>query len=1019
VSVTAAVDPNHATGRKLPESTVRRLAVVSAWTLVSKITGLLRVVVIGAVLGPTFFANAFVSTNLVPNLTYSAVAGPVLSLVIVPALVRAITTDGLGEAALVFRRVTGYVLFCAACVAGGLLVVAPGIAWLLTLGVPDVVGQERAWWLAMLLLAFVAPQVVLYALAALGTAAQQARGRFAAAAAAPALENVGLMVTLGIVAVGYGPGLEVGDVPLGMVVTLGIGATASVLLHAVVQVIGAARAGLRLRPAWWGADPMARDIAARMRSSLAVAIGPALSMFAVLALSATVAGGVLVLQIAYALYALPLALGVRAIIAAVLPGMAAAATGDDGGEGFARLWRQALTYAIFVGLPALCLMVGFAEPIATLLAQGELRDGPLVRALTACVVLFGVCQLARGVNEIGRQALFARLDHRGPSRVSKAALLTTLVLGLAALLVPAGPARLAALAFAVLAAEVVAAGLQLRGVSRVVSPHRLVDWTGVGIGLLGAVLMVPLILLGSLVAGLDVGPVTRLGSLPVAALLATVTFACVVALLHERTDTEQPADDDAARVRRPPHMVPAGLLITAVVAVLLLAGLGALNPFAGLLIIGALAVGALLALCAWRPIVATYLYIGTVLVLAGVERGRLVPLARLNEALFVVLVVGALIGLYLRWVAGGRPQLRLHPLDGPIAAFVLACTLWPLASMMLRGTAPVAGDVLAVLPVVKLVALMVLVRMTVHTERQLIRLVRLMVWSAAVIAVIAVLQTLRFGPVLTLLDTFWASPGRDITSERGTTTLASSIATGDVIVIALVVVVACAMGGWLGRRERIILGTTLGAGTLAAGQFSTWLAAAFVAALILARYPYLRRRAVRFVPLAAVAVLVGLPAFLGRLEGVEEFGVPRSWLGRWDNLSNFYVPRLEENFAFLIGVSPDSVLPAPETWRTEIFLESGYLQFIWVGGLPLLAVFGWLSWRLLHQMTTISTRPGVVGACAMAAWCTWWMVVVLSVIDPHLFLRGTGDFLFALIGAATGTLAAERSTAARMTEVGR
>jgi putative peptidoglycan lipid II flippase len=56
-------------------------ATVAAWTLVSRASGLLRVVVIGAVLGPTFLANTFLATNTVPNLTFAAVAGPVLGLV--------------------------------------------------------------------------------------------------------------------------------------------------------------------------------------------------------------------------------------------------------------------------------------------------------------------------------------------------------------------------------------------------------------------------------------------------------------------------------------------------------------------------------------------------------------------------------------------------------------------------------------------------------------------------------------------------------------------------------------------------------------------------------------------------------------------------------------------------------------------------------------------------------------------------------------------------------------------------
>src|SRR5215475_11344078 len=44
---------------------------VAGWTLVSRGTGLLRVIVVGAILGPTFFANIFQATNFIPNITFN------------------------------------------------------------------------------------------------------------------------------------------------------------------------------------------------------------------------------------------------------------------------------------------------------------------------------------------------------------------------------------------------------------------------------------------------------------------------------------------------------------------------------------------------------------------------------------------------------------------------------------------------------------------------------------------------------------------------------------------------------------------------------------------------------------------------------------------------------------------------------------------------------------------------------------------------------------------------------------
>src|SRR5919204_2968542 len=62
---------------------------VAAWTIVSRVTGLIRFLVIGAVLGATFFGNTYQFTNSLPNLLYyGLLAGSLFSSLLVPALVR-------------------------------------------------------------------------------------------------------------------------------------------------------------------------------------------------------------------------------------------------------------------------------------------------------------------------------------------------------------------------------------------------------------------------------------------------------------------------------------------------------------------------------------------------------------------------------------------------------------------------------------------------------------------------------------------------------------------------------------------------------------------------------------------------------------------------------------------------------------------------------------------------------------------------------------------------------------------
>src|SRR6185503_12908267 len=121
---------------------------VAGWTLFSRVTGLLRVAVAGAVLGSTFFANIFQATNTIPNLTFNLMAGSVLTALIIPLVVAALGVDG---------------------------------------PIATAAARRECW----ILLFLVLPQIGFYGLVAVGTAAQNARGKFVLAAAAPAVENVG------------------------------------------------------------------------------------------------------------------------------------------------------------------------------------------------------------------------------------------------------------------------------------------------------------------------------------------------------------------------------------------------------------------------------------------------------------------------------------------------------------------------------------------------------------------------------------------------------------------------------------------------------------------------------------------------------------------------------------------------------------------------------------------------------------------------------------------------------------
>ncbi len=474
-----------------PEATARNSATVAGWTLISRVTGLLRVVVIGAVLGPTYFANTFQAGYVVPNLVFTVIAGPVLAMVLVPTLVRAVSAGGLPRAREVFARVSGCLLAVAGAVAVLLVLLTPVVAWTLTFGIPDPGDRARGQWLTVLLLLFVAPQVVLYTVASLGVAAQQARGRFALAAAAPAVENIVLIATVIAAGAYYGTGLQLAEVPVDLVIVLGAGSTVAVALHVTLQLYGTARVGVLTVPSMrWRGDLEVVAVVRRMLRSVSVAACPTGAMYVLLALAGTVPGGVFVVQLAYAVFYALSYVSARAVSMAVLPRLAAAAGGQDGAT-FGSTWRQGVSYALVASMPLLVLLAVFASPTADILANGELREAALIGTLAVCLAVVAVAQLIGGVHDIGRQALFARLDDRGPRRAGEVALLVLLVVAAITMLVATDGPRLVGLVFAILVGELAAAGTVLYRLRQAMRPERMLDLGPLGAAMTATLAMLP------------------------------------------------------------------------------------------------------------------------------------------------------------------------------------------------------------------------------------------------------------------------------------------------------------------------------------------------------------------------------------------------------------------------------------------------------------------------------------------------------------------------------------------------
>jgi putative peptidoglycan lipid II flippase len=384
---------------------------VAGWILVSRVTGLLRVVVAGAVLGPTFFANIFQATNSVPNFTFNLLAGSVLTSLIVPVLVAGLDEQGLDRARQLLSHLVGAVIAGSLAAAAVALLVSPVIVRLLTLGVHGEAALQRAQHACWVLLFLVLPQIALYGIVAVAVGAQNARGHFALAAAAPALENLGLITTLLVVRAMFGG--DTTNVSDGYLLVLGVGATASVALHAAVQCIGAARAGLPLRPGWGWHDPAVRQLVRRLVPGMGTATLDASWLFILIIAAGTVPGGVVALQVGINFYYLPVALSAKAVGAVLLPRLAREALRHHL-TAFRETYERGVSWSWFVAVPAALSLLLCAHPIADSIAFGEMRRGDGIALLSASIAGLGLALLGATVYEFGKQACYARHDVIAP-----------------------------------------------------------------------------------------------------------------------------------------------------------------------------------------------------------------------------------------------------------------------------------------------------------------------------------------------------------------------------------------------------------------------------------------------------------------------------------------------------------------------------------------------------------------------------------------------------------------------------
>jgi putative peptidoglycan lipid II flippase len=380
-------------------------ALMAAGTVVSRLTGFLRAVLIVAAIGKSLDADLFTQANTIPNSLYILVAGGVFNVVLVPQLVRTMKNDPDGGEAYAHRVLTlGMVVLAGATAV--LLIAVPLVARLAfpsDLFGPELAAQRES---AYDLMRWCMPQVFFYGVYVLLGQMLNARERFGPMMWAPIVNNVIACAVLGIYMATYGTSNAADGFTTGQELLLGLGSTLGIVLQALVLVpyLRAAGLSIRLRFDWRGVG-LGHTLRLGLWTLMFV-LANQVAYFVVsrLAVSATTQAaeggngdpaGATVYQNAFLITQVPHAIITVSLVTATMPLLSRLAADGERAEMRSEL-ASTLRLALLVIVPVAVALACLGQPLATMLfSHGALVGGTdvigrTIAAFAPGLVLFTV-----------------------------------------------------------------------------------------------------------------------------------------------------------------------------------------------------------------------------------------------------------------------------------------------------------------------------------------------------------------------------------------------------------------------------------------------------------------------------------------------------------------------------------------------------------------------------------------------------------------------------------------------------
>jgi putative peptidoglycan lipid II flippase len=357
---------------------IRRIATVGGWTLVSRVTGFLRDVVMAAILGAGPIADAFVIAFRLPNHFRAIFAEGAFSAAFLPRYAATLETDGLAAARVFADRLAGAMVVVQLVLLAVALYFTPQVVNLLA---PGFTGERFD--LAVTFTRITFPYLALISLETLIAGTLNANQRFAAAAAAPVLLNISMIGTL---------------LMAGLFPTAGHAAAWGVLIAGVLQALfvaaDAERSGFGVRLKMPRLDAPTKKFLKALGPAIIGAGGVQLALFADTVIATFLPPGApSTLYYADRIHQLPIGVVGIAVGVVLLPEMSRRIAANDKG-GAAEAQGKAILLAMLIAIPFVAGALAIPELVMrALFARGAFSVSD-AHAAAAVLAAYGTGLLA-------------------------------------------------------------------------------------------------------------------------------------------------------------------------------------------------------------------------------------------------------------------------------------------------------------------------------------------------------------------------------------------------------------------------------------------------------------------------------------------------------------------------------------------------------------------------------------------------------------------------------------------------